>query len=697
MKIENPFYCLEIDPQHGTISRLFDKAGGLELLVEPRLADNFRLLLPLPDQQANYILGKEQRLTGVEEKAGGVVLHWDGPLANPQGAFDLDVTMRIEFAEEAIQFRLEVHNRTSFQVAEVWYPLLGGLTGIGERQETQVMIPRAGWSWELNLLQNFKGLVELGTPVPEYFFPYPGNMPMPWMDIFNPGLNRGVYLACCDPIPRFKVLRLEMQPGIAHGRQDPWPRPEELGEGIAAGLILNWVSFPYTLPGETFKGPPVILQFHQGDWHEAALIYRQWFTANFSRGEPLQGWMRRELAFQNAMLLLPEGNINLKFKEVPQWAQEALDYGVKSVLISGWDRGGHDNQYPYYEPDPRLGTWDELAAAIRQCHQLGIKVFFFVNLQPVDCTTEWYRTELHRYRSMDPWGCSVPVGWGMGTLGARMGITRRPMVKASPSFPQFRQLIVRQVKRLAEIGADGVHIDKLAWASPGIDLDFNPELEVSPDQASWEGILRGVEEILASCRAVNPEFCVSVEGPWDRLLQYAAVAWVWHSTWERDHTAAFKFTFPQWLPTLAVTQPYDYQVVNNAMRFGYQLFVGPAHYTASMHWEPMRPLSAYIREVLRIREALKETLFLGEFLDTLQVRVEGHEEIRFNTHLNPKTGKRACVLVNLGEVSREVSVAFEGKSSELASIYQPFEKRRSEQLPVALAIPPERLAIVVEE
>ena len=51
----------------------------------------------------------------------------------------------------------------------------------------------------------------------------------------------------------------------------------------------------------------------------------------------------------------------------------------------------------------------------------------------------------------------------MGTLGARIGITRRPMVKASPSFPEFREIIVRQMRRLAEIGADGVHIDKLAW------------------------------------------------------------------------------------------------------------------------------------------------------------------------------------------------------------------------------------------
>jgi hypothetical protein len=35
----------------------------------------------------------------------------------------------------------------------------------------------------------------------------------------------------------------------------------------------------------------------------------------------------------------------------------------------------------------------------------------------------------------------------------------------------------------------------------------------------------------------------------------------------------------------------------------------------------MREISAYIAEVLRIREELKETIFLGDFLDLLEVSV----------------------------------------------------------------------------
>jgi hypothetical protein len=269
------------------------------------------------------------------------------------------------------------------------------------------------------------------------------------------------------------------------------------------------------------------------------------------------------------------------------------------------------------------------------------------------------------------------------------------MVWANPSFPELRQIIVPQMKRLAEIGADGIHIDKLAWASAP--LDFNPELRTSPDRSEWEGIILGVEEILAACKGVNPGFDISIEGPWDRLLQYSDVYWVWHSTWEIDHTPVFKYTFPRWLPTLAVTQPFDYNVVNNAVRFGYELFIGPAHYTASMRHEPMRPLSAYIREILRIREALKETIFFGDFLDTLETRVQGSVDMRYSTHKNPATGKRACILVNFGVVPGEATVEFEGKGRGMARVYRPFEQEARAELPAVVTIPPERLAIVVEE
>jgi hypothetical protein len=132
------------------------------------------------------------------------------------------------------------------------------------------------------------------------------------------------------------------------------------------------------------------------------------------------------------------------------------------------------------------------------------------------------------------------------------------------------------------------------------------------------------------------------------MLAYSDVLWAWHSNWENQHTAAFRYTFSQWTPGQAVFQPFDYHVVNNAMRYGYQLFVATAHLCGSLNDPATGPLSAYIREVLRIREELRDFIYAGEYLDVLEVRVTHESDSFFNTHRHALTRKRACVLVNHG-------------------------------------------------
>jgi Domain of unknown function (DUF6259) len=700
--IENSFYGLEVDRERGLILQVLDKKSGVELIAEPRLADNFRLLLPLADLEANYILGREQRTASVEKTANGLTLSWKGPLKNHRGNFDLDVFLRITFVDQSIEFLLDVRNRTEYLLAEVWYPILGGITGIGDRKDTQEMIPYSAKSTETSLFYDFPGRPTgggLGVTYVEQLWSYPAPMPMPWISLQNRRLNRSMYFACHDTVCRYKSVHFELHPGIGSRQRQyggNWPRAEELDPKFPLGLKLHWAQFPYSRSGETFEGPPVVLQFHSGDWHDSAMIYRQWFKSNFPILDPAKSWMRQEYACVDTMVLLPEGDIVLKFKDIPGWAKATLDNGVKSVLVSGWSVGGHDASYPYYEPDPRLGTWDDLAAGIQECHQMGVKVFFFVNIQPVRVDTDWYRQELHRYVSMDKWGVHYPVyGWGMETLAAKLGYTRVPLISACTGIPQFRKIIVEKMVKLAQIGADGLHIDKFG----GGGLDFNPLSTLGPDQATSEGRLLALDEILKACRAVNPEFALSTESAWDRTLTYSNVAWLWHGHLE-DYAPVLKYTFPEWLPGLGVPQPYDYTPVNDAVRYGWKMFVGPGNFVApdSMDFGPMKSLSAYIKEMLRILEGLKDTILYGDFIDDLQVRFEGPEGTRYSVFRNPRTGKRACVVVNLGDGTREAVVrGFDGNDSGAVRLYQPFENTRAAKLPARVTIPSERLLIVAEE
>src|ERR1051325_2791691 len=66
--IENRLYRVEVDSGNGVIRRVLDNTSGIDLFSEPRLADNFRLLIPLPDLEGNYISGSQQKLSALERE-----------------------------------------------------------------------------------------------------------------------------------------------------------------------------------------------------------------------------------------------------------------------------------------------------------------------------------------------------------------------------------------------------------------------------------------------------------------------------------------------------------------------------------------------------------------------------------------------------------------------------------------------------
>jgi hypothetical protein len=694
MKLETDQLQVEIEESNGALLQLTDKRSGVELISDARLGELFTFVYTDETSQANEIRSSDQEAPQISRGESSIVLTWAGPLKGPHARHNIAVEVQIDVGQGTVSWRYLVANRSDVRIDECRLVRIGGIEGYGDRGTTRLVVPVAGTSAGRDLFHDFRSASghsqELGTPVAENLFMYPGDLPMPWADLASDDRRRGLCFSALDELPRLRCLQVTVHPGVGHLRKDTWPTEKPLDE-VPRGLCLNWVAFPYLQPGGDFHSATVTLRLHDGDWHQAGAEYRQWFDKN----KPLprasvDGGIRSCGAVQDTMFLLPEGNINLRYSQMREWAADAAQNGVKAVLASGWDLGGHDSMYPYYEPDPRLGTWGDLEKGIAECHEEGVKVFFFVNLQAVDCTTDWYRTELHRFRTMDPWGMTKVMGWGMGTVAARLGSTRRPNVFVSPGFPEYRQLISKQFERLASIGADGVHIDKLAWSQIA-PLDFNPDLTDPPDLAIWKGVLAFLDEVTTSCRAINPEFSLSHEGAWDEVLTYSNVCWPWYSTWDRDYEPVYKFVFPEWLPALSVTQPGDFNVVNAAVRYGCQMLIGPGNYTRSMAYPPMRALSAYIREVNAIRDQLGSTLLRGRFTDRYGANVTHGPDVRFSTHCS-HDGQISCVIVNYGPSEDVVHVESVGQGP--VTIMAPFKGLAVAELPMRLTVPPERMTIV---
>ena len=121
----------------------------------------------------------------------------------------------------------------------------------------------------------------LGDQGPEQIYPYPQEMPKPWVELFAPQLRRSVYFGARAAANRPVVLRLELIPGNSQTMREDgnWPRPSEL-KGQPAGISACFVEFANAHASKTYEAPPVLVSFHDGGWREAAKIHERWKSPN---------------------------------------------------------------------------------------------------------------------------------------------------------------------------------------------------------------------------------------------------------------------------------------------------------------------------------------------------------------------------------------------------------------------------------
>ena len=329
----------------------------------------------MPDKKTATILGKDQKLSGVSRTADGLALSWNGPLKDTAGEeHKIAVRMDVKAAGNELQIRPASRQPHRLQGQ-------GGLVS-DDRRAGQVR--RAGKACRRRALgsdlhavdQEDRAALRLGRPSA-----YPGKRTC-----------RSPACKARRPRSRSTLPRTTRLPATKSITSRSTPKTS------AKDVFACIQHFPFTPPGKTFDGSTVVLRVVDGDWRAAGRVYRAWFEKTFGICKPSDCWIRRQSFFQITMFELPEGTINYRFKDIPQWAKDAKDHGINSVQISGWHLGGHDNGYPYYIVDPRLGTWQELEDGIKACHKMGLKVYFFVNYQQVMIDSDWYKKELVKYR-----------------------------------------------------------------------------------------------------------------------------------------------------------------------------------------------------------------------------------------------------------------------------------------------------------
>ena len=201
--------------------------------------------------------------------------------------------------------------------------------------------------------------------------------------------------------------------------------------------------------------------------------------------------------------------------------------------------------------------------------------------------------------------------------------------------------------------------------------------------------------MLKEGRKIDPQLAIASELIWDRAFQYVDVSYLRMN--DIDMHPVLKYTFPEWTSTIFAESPFDFNIMNNGMRYGFVWAMAPRHYSASLDESVTQPLSKYVAELIRIRKKYSNILFTGRFMDTIGATVKCGVNSRYSVFepMNDTT-KKAVVLVNFDNEEDEMEVSIDNTKNGKAELCIPFQNDRIVQLPAKIKVPARTCAVLVE-
>ena len=251
------------------------------------MPESFRFALPIPGKEpwqtieANWIFGRDQKLSSLQIDGRKLTLRWDGPLEElPRREVSTPRSPRPSSSRRRrAASACSIDNKTPYPVGETYFPIIGGIQGLGTtlRPAQGHRIRQADdrrSAATSDIFCTFANMSSFGDQGPEQFYAYPEAQPEPWVAFHSAKLGRSVYIGAHDPSDRKKVVRLELVPGSSGTTREDgnWPRPENSRACRSGSSSRSWTA-RRSPPASPTRPRPVFIKFHDGDWHESRKVY----------------------------------------------------------------------------------------------------------------------------------------------------------------------------------------------------------------------------------------------------------------------------------------------------------------------------------------------------------------------------------------------------------------------------------------
>src|SRR5580658_3987288 len=621
------------DPLSGALTRMEYKLAKWTVERRPALGASFRMLVPIPNRRANFVLGQNQKASSVEKiSANQVRLVWKDLVSEHGGVLPITFTATVTLKDGRLSFDSTLENNSQHVVETVDYPYFGDLN-----PPTPQSTVAARTMWYGNLgsdeiypdFGNEKGYWGVDFPIKTF-----GSHRSLFCLIQAEAA--GLYVEMSDPkLPYYLEYTFEQHPGVVHGAVIP--KADDFS-GFPVHQEFRICHFLFADPNSTRNLAPIVMRGYQGDWHAGVDVYKEWRNTWFKTPH-LPEWAKEVHSWTMLRMNTPEEDYTISYKKFVEYGEEYAKYGVKAVQLIGWNIGGQDRDDPSQATDPNLGTWQEFHDAIAKVQSLGVNVILFGKLNWADLTSKWYKDELYKYEAKDPYGIRYEQGgYDYLTPTQLAGINTRRRAVMDFLDPAYQDVAAREFNKILALGSTGWLWDEICHHAGAL-YNFAPGHRYNPPGYIYAGDLPISERLRAAADKISPDFIFAGEGPQDWLMQYFPVA----------ESGVSATPICQYLDTknslmiAGVSGFDDREQLNMIFLSRCVIQYEPFLYKGHLHDFPLT--MAYGKKIDELRRKYKAYLWDGDFRDNLGASVSAEGQHHYSV-FRAENGKRAVVVVN---------------------------------------------------
>ena len=431
----------------------------------------------------------------------------------------------------------------------------------------------------------------------------------------------------------------ELRPGFDCAMLRHVPSADTIGDhDVAIRVAASHMS--YIQPGERRALPAIALAPYRGTWHQGADVYKG--RDAYARLAHLPTWAREPHAWQQIQMNSPEDELRFRFAELTEVAKESTKHGVKAIQLVGWNDGGQDQGNPSHDPDPRLGTPEELKTAIAACHALGVKIVLFAKFTWADRATAAFREDLHRLAVKDPYGdCYVYEGYRYQTQEQLSGIGNKRLVPMCFLAEEYLELCQVEFRKMVALGAAGILFDECMHHNPTLacfDTDHGHRYGAST-YANDNRLIRDFS------REVDDEFLFAGEACYDG--EFEVYPFSYFRTEAPRHIPLQRYLRPEAAIATALTGFNDRNMVNQCLLYRYVISYEPFNFKGRLDDYP--DTIAYGKQMDALRTELREYVWDGLFRHELGGRAtlaDGAAHHPYSVYERRGDGHKAMVVAN---------------------------------------------------